>query len=281
MKLLAISFVVFSAFFILQCVSADVPVVVKLTPYLERSVDYHNFSEEINNGYQKFVTNIYNIGSIGCLTRLRFDIYNSTNHEIVDTVWSNQIPMEAGAFNTFETYWYPYNISGRLYSQMRIYQCNDIFEGPVSEFNVNNILDDKSKKTDLIEEKILEVKKLSNSESWIELEIKANSDLENIVFYTKSESFGWIFEDKKIDKINKNEIKYLKINYVPEIWKESKISINIFDEENNYFTNKDFYLEENNNLDTKDIIITILGIIIFLLIFLKIRGIKKKRKKKK
>ena len=122
---------------------------------------------------------------------------------------------------------------------------------------------------------------MSNSENYLELEIKAGEDLENIVFHTEDHPFGWIFEDKKIDKINKGEIKYVKINYAPEIWRESEISINVFDEKNNYFSSKKIFLEKSDNIDPKDIIISVLAVIIFLLIFLKIREIKGKKKKKK
>ncbi|MBN2102346.1 MAG: hypothetical protein JW716_05750 [Candidatus Aenigmarchaeota archaeon] len=281
MKFAYITLLTISLLFLANAATADVPVVVKITPKLERSLDYYNFSEEIVNSYQRFVVNLYNIGSIGCLTRVRFDIYNSTNEEVFDTVWSEEFPMEAGSYYTFETYWYPYNISGNFYSKMRIYQCNDIFEGPVSGFSVDNTVANETKKIDFLEEEILEVKKAANTESYIELEITAIEDLENLIFHTEDYPFGWIFGDKKIDKINKGEIKYLRINYDPEIWRETDISINIFDEENNYFSSKKIFLEKNNNPDTKDIIISVLGIIIFLLVFLKIKEIKGRRKKKK
>ncbi len=279
-KIIAVTFAVLYLFSI-SLASADLPITVKISPEIERALEYYNFKEEIENGFQKFETSIYNVGSVGCLTRLRFDIYNASDDKLVHSCWSANIPLEAGAYDDFEAYWYPYNISGRFYSKMRIYQCHDIFEGPVSEFFVNNTVNNVTKKTDWINQSILEVKKVSDSDNQLELEFKANSDLEDIIVYADEYPFGWVFENGEIKKINNNEIKYLTINFEPSIFHKSKIKLNIFDKKNNYFSSLEFYLEKNNKINQKDLIIWILGIVIFLLTFLNIRQIKKRKIKEK
>jgi len=261
----------------MQVAAADVPVIVKISADISRAVEYYNFSYSINDSYQKFTTTIYNTGSIGCLTRIRFDIFNSSNDALMYSAWSDEKAIEPGGFDNFESYWYPYNITGDFYSKMRIYQCNDIFVGPASNFSINNPVTNQTKKIDILDDKIMEIKNIENTENKLVLEIKAERDIKNMIINPAQYYPGWIFENKKIN-IKKGKTEIVSINYVPSIWRENKIIFHFFDEENNYFSRKEFYIRKNEKLNTKDVIIAILSVFAFILIFLHIRELKNKKK---
>lgn len=272
------SFILFSL--ALSAVSyAAVPVVVKVSPELSRSVEYMNYSKDIRNGYQRFELQIYNIGSIGCITRARFDIYNSSDDSLLHTSWSEAKAVEAGGYDIFDAYWYPYNITGNFYAKMRVHQCYDIFEEGTYDFFIDNRVDNETRKDEIIGEDSLDVRLYSNTKNEMVLELKSEKDMENIIVSPAESNPSRIIPGANIKSLKKGEIKYLKINYSISIWKESNFILNIFDKENNYFSVKEIKLKKPEPIDWKNIIIGILSLIIFIFAFLEIRRNKIKKNK--
>jgi hypothetical protein len=174
---------------------------------------------------------LFNSGSIDYKARVRLDILKQNN--LLQTVWSNEEDFVPGATHHFDIY-YPVNLVGNFNAELKIYFANEIKDLKSFNFQVKKIT---------LPDRAFDIKNLNTYEKEIVFNIISNKTFEKILIVPTNCPIGWICEQTKIEKINENELNKIKLYYIPSLWKESDININIFTEDGKYITTKTFTLK--------------------------------------
>ena len=224
---------------------------------------FFNKSEFANSAIHNFQVVFENVGSVGCDTRLRADIYNS-NNDLVYTAWSRGFPLEPGDVADMNAYWHPRE-AGNYTANLSVYYCNLILNGPVFNVSVQN-------RTTSIEEKnttedLLDIK-YETTRNYVEMRIKPKEDLESIVIIPKEYPLGWMFSSTRVDSLKKDNEKIVKIDYNPTIWKESRVDFDIISTDGNLYLTKSVEIKEKKELPIEHIIIAFLSIVIIILLII-------------
>jgi hypothetical protein len=175
---------------------------------------------------------LFNSGSIGYKNRVRLDIFDKDN--LIFTGWSEENDFFPGNRKMYDLYWYPSDYKGKFKASIRIYYANEIDEIKKISLDVKPF-----KKSP---ESIFEIIDFKTYEDEIVLLLKANKTVENIIVVQSNYPTGWIFEQYKINKLGKGDIKIINLKYEPTLWKDSNVIINIFTEDGKYYTSKSFTL---------------------------------------
>ncbi len=126
-------------------------------------------------------------------------------------------------------------MSGNFTGKIRIYYANEIKELEPIKFKILG---------DIIHKKNVRITDLQTYEDRIEVSLRGNQDLKNIIIIPSGFPTGWIFEQSKIDSINKNEEKKIELKYEPTIWKPTEVTIHVFTEDGRQYTSKSFLMEK-------------------------------------
>jgi len=249
--------------------------VIQVNVYVDDTINgftpFFNRSEFADGAIQNFQVVFENVGSVGCNTRLRADIYNS-NNDLVYTAWSREFPLEPGGVADMNAYWHPRGV-GNYTANLSIYYCNLILNGPVFNVSVPN------RTTSIMEQNttgdLLDIT-YETTMNYVEMRIKPKEDLEGIVIIPKEYPLGWMFSSTRVDSLKKDTEKIVKIDYNPTIWKESGVEFDILSTDGNLYLTKSVEIKEKKELPIEHIIIAVLSIviIILLIVIFRLKGIR-------
>lgn len=205
----------------------------------------------------KATIEFYNTGSAGYKTRIRMDVFNESLNESLESNllesglvyrgWSKEISMVPGVRKNFHIYWYPYNVSGNFTAKLRAY-----YGGEISEFREIQLeVKDVPTPAD-----VFEIKRFRAYDDYVkfDLKIKGSSTdsiaepvtepITNVIILPSDYPMGWIFEQTKIDRMGRNDVKLVVLPYEPSLWEPTNITINVVTEDGKYFTSRSFALEK-------------------------------------
>ncbi len=209
------------------------PVYVSVTGKIQGRIDYQNYSSHLDSAPQAILMNLENIGSAGCIVKVRADFRKGDKY--LGTSWSEIEPMEPGGHFLFHNYWMP-DETGTITADITIYQCYELFDGGKILFQVVN--------STVHETRNLHVTDVKNSKNEINLTITANRTLHNILIIPKDYPLGWIIEPRKIDNIEAGEQKTISIEYEPSTWHAQTLGFNIVTQDGSEFMRHEVHLKE-------------------------------------
>ena len=200
------------------------------------NIEYFEMNETTDS-LQKFVIQWYNSESANCRSRIEFKIYeNSYNESVyIKSVWSEERDMTSGMSNSFEAYWVPPN-EGNYSVKINVHHCYEIIESDAMNFSVESL----PKREEIID---IEAENIPGRK--IQVKLKSDRDMENIVIVPTGYPLGWVFNGKRIEKIKAGETMVRELDYEPSVWNEENINIQAVSLDGKYSSEKiDFALKE-------------------------------------
>ncbi len=227
---------------------------VNVEDILEAEIlSFKYISELESNQPFKVGFELMNSGSLEYSVRARLDIINDT--DLFYTGWTNEAPLWPGESYYFELYWHPINTTGNFTGKIEIYHANEIREIETVEFEIKDIN---------TAEKDIRITSFKTYEDKVEVNIRSNLELKDVIIVPSGYPYGWVFEQSKIDSIDKNEEKKIELKYEPTIWKPIEVVIHIFTEDGKQYTSKTFLMErEDQSFDIMSYFMKILKIFSF------------------
>jgi hypothetical protein len=195
--------------------------------------NFTSFSYDSSKDILKFWFEFYNSGSTAYKTRIRLDAFNDSR--IIFTGWSDEKILMPGDRKVFEIYWYT-NSTGNFSIRVRAYFGNEIFERRI---NVE-------KNNSFSPEDVFEIKNFRTYDDFIVFDIKAKRSAKNVIILPSDFPLGWIFEQKKIDFLNKE--KTVAIYYQPTVWAEGKLNLIVASDDGIYKTEKIFEMKKEKGI---------------------------------
>ncbi|MFH1127227.1 MAG: hypothetical protein V1718_03925 [archaeon] len=248
------------------------PIFVSISGKIQGTIDYTNYSSIINGAPQSILMNIENIGSAGCITKVRADFYKDAR--LLKTSWSEIRAIEPGDHFLFHNYWIP-DEEGNISANITIYQCHELFKREPINFYVSN-------KT-IYENNNIRVVETKNSKNEINMTLLSNKTLDKILIIPSNNPLGWIVEPQKINRLEKDEEKTITIEYEAGIWHADTISFDIITEDGTEHIKNSVYLKEEEqkkeSIDKNIIIMILILVVAFLTV--EIFRLRRERKKKK
>lgn len=184
----------------------------------------------------KFYSEFYNIGSIAYKARMRIDILNESN--LVFTGWSKEEVFMPGDKKNFEMFWFS-DSKGKYTFKLRIYFGNEISEYRETVFEVKKSIE---------HEDAFEIKEFRTYDDFVIFDLYSKRDVENLIIMPYKYTPGWIFEQKKIDSMKKNETKVVVVPYYPTVWGQKELKLVVVSNEGIYYTEKSLQLEKKTGL---------------------------------
>lgn len=209
---------------------------VNIKGVLSEEVRAVSYDSSIESKPFKIGFELFNTGSIGYTARARLDVFD--NDTLVYTGWSDEKTFLPGYHERFYLYWYPSDV-GNYTGQVMVYYANEVKELDPVRFEV---------KSRIVPKKTIEIIDFKTYDEEVELKIKSNQSLENVIIIPSEYPPGWIFEQRMIKNLEKNEIKKVGIPYKPSLWKESNVRIEIVTENGEYYMTGSFLLERETGL---------------------------------
>lgn len=195
-------------------------------------VEYFEMEKSVKS-VQKFLLQWYNSESISCMSRMEFEIYDSENY--ITSVWSGGKEMLPGVSRHFDAYWLPQK-EGNYSVNIVIHHCQDIIESDPINFSVESVP---------TAEKILIIEAKNLPEKKIEVKIKSNRDLKNVIIIPSDYPPGWLFNGENIENVKGGEEIIKVLDYEPSVWSEERLNIQAFSFDGKYSSEKiDFFLKE-------------------------------------
>ncbi len=195
------------------------------------SINYDNFSNIV-----KFSIEFYNTGSVPYKARVKSEIFNGD--EVVFNAWSQEKDFMPGDKKTFDIYWHT-NDPGKYYTKLKAYFGNEIKKYEKFEFLVNNTFETKN---------IFSIKDLRTYDNYIIFDVQSAEDVENVIVMPTNYIYGWIFEQKKIEKMAKDSSKLVILPYYPSLWKPSNVKLVVVSDGGKYYTEKLVRMEKKGSL---------------------------------
>lgn len=200
------------------------------------NIEYFEMNETTNS-LQKFVVQWYNSESASCRSRLEFEIYKNSYNEsaYIKSVWSEERDMTPGMSNSFEAYWIP-SEEGNYSVKIIVHHCHEIIESDVMNFSVESLPN---------WEEVMSIEAENIPGRKIQVKLKSDKDLENIIIVPTGYPLGWIFNGERIEKIKAGETITKELDYEPSIWNEENINIQAVSLDGKYSSEKiNFALKE-------------------------------------
>jgi len=217
-------------------------------------MDYVDYDTNVKDGPQEFTINWINTGSVGCRMRFRFDITNA--NKSIDSAWSNELPIDAGASGLFHAYWKP-NESGAYTARIRIYQCRTIKDGP--EFNFTAVVSGAGG------ENPFNISVDNDMES-IKLKVRSGRDFEKLIVVPEGYPIGWVVESADLN-LTKDEEKTVVLGYFPEIWKPADVSFLVTTPDGAYSQRLTYKLQDRSGgYDIKTVALYALSLLCLMLV---------------
>lgn len=197
------------------------------------SMSYHPTIDDVFTIKVEFT----NTGSVAYKARGRLDIFHE--NDLLFTGWSTEEEFAPASMRNFLIYWYPYDLKGNFTGRLRVYYANEIMELDPIELNVLEIS---------TPENVFKIQDFETYEDKIDISFKSNKTLNNVLIIPLKYPRGWIFEQKKIEKINENDLNRVMIPYEPSLWSPNEVVIGIVTEDGRYFTSESFMMEKEETL---------------------------------
>jgi len=195
------------------------------------SINYDNSSNIV-----KFSIEFYNTGSVPYKARIKTEIFN--DNKLIFNGWSQEKDFLPGDKKIFDIYWYT-NYTREYFVKLKAYFGNEIKGYKKFGFLVSD---------SIVPENVFEIKDLRTYENHIIFDVYSKEDAENIIIMPNNYVYGWIFEQKKIDEISKDDSKLVILNYYPTLWTPSNISLSIVSDSGRYYTEKTVEMKKNEGL---------------------------------
>ncbi len=254
-RILCLSFAAFFAFAISEVYAP--PIYVAISGKIETTVDYMNYSSTLNKAPQEIIMNIENTGSAGCKIMVRADFYKDT--ALLKTAWSEIQGIDPGGHFLFHNYWMP-ETEGNITADIRIYQCQEISKSRQIEFFVSNSTFEKTDSFAVTES--------TNTKDEINITIKSNKTLKNVLVIPREHPLGWIVEPAKIDIIEPETKKTVTLKYETGTWHPESVAFDIVAEDGTEYTTYQMQLKEATAKEepiNKDAIIGAMIVLIIIL----------------
>jgi len=197
--------------FLIPLVNA-VELKVKVKGNIGGYIEYFQLEKEVDS-VQKFLVQWYNSESVSCLSRMEYRI--EKNGEFVDVVWSDEKEMAAGISRHFEAYWPPEE-KGNYSATLVIHHCHNTIKSEPFNFSVVSVGEPKEK---------IEIKVINIPERKIEVTLKSESDLNNVLVVPTNYPLGWIFNGEKLESLKAGEETKVVMEYEPSIWMEETVNL--------------------------------------------------------
>lgn len=179
---------------------------------------------------------VFNSGSLGYKARARIDIFNDS--ETVFTGWSEEKTLAPGMRDILEVCWFEPNASGKFLGRLRVYYANEILEKEGFEFN-------KIKRSS---EDIFLIEDFRTYDNHVRFSIKPLKTVESVIVFPSDYPSSWVFEQKKIDKIEKNDRISVELPYKADFWFNHSVKINVVAENGSYYSSKTFGLKKEEGI---------------------------------
>jgi len=199
---------------------------------IDKEIGPISYNQSVIDGPFKVSFELFNTGSTGYKTRVRLDVFKENS--LVFNGWSKEYSLNPGVRSNFEIYWYPLNLTGDFTGRMRVYYANEIEDLDPIEFEIKN---------EIVPEDVIKITDFRTFEEEVVFEISSSQNLDNVIIIPSNYPLGWIFELKKIGKLNRIERKDVELHYEPTLWKSSDVTINVITEDGKYYTSESFTLE--------------------------------------
>ena len=232
--------------------AAGMQISAEIKSLIDGYPEYVNYSMVLNDSPQEFKLSWVNSGSVGCLTRIRTDVLK--DGELVYTSWSEELPVEAGDYRAFTSYWQP-NESGNYTGEVKVYYCMLIYNGP--ELNFTALI---SNRTGLNPFSVT----VGNDAENIRLKVTSNRDLSQVVVIPVDYPLGWVFESAAFN-LSKNEAKTVDVRYASGIWKPESVKMLVTTPDGAYKAAVNYKLQENKGYDIKTLAICGLAFLVIML----------------
>jgi len=223
--------ILFILFFSQSVIAAKIE--VKVPKDVEGKISSFTYNSSLN--LLKFQIEFYNIGSIAYKTRIRIDIFNDS--QWLFTGWSVEKSLMPGERKNFEIYWYT-NLTNNFTANVRSYFANEISE---QKYNVE-------KNASILPQSVFEIKNFRAYDDYIIFDIVAKENSRDVIVIPSDFPFGWIFEQKKIDFINKDVRKTVVLQYQPTVWLPENLKLAIVSDEGRYYTGGNFELRKETGI---------------------------------
>ena len=217
-------------FLLIVSLSSTQKISVNVGEVLRAEVSDIEYNSSVD-GIFKIRFQLYNSGSTGYKARARLDVFNDS--ELVFTGWSEEKSFIPGTRETFSLYWLPPQ-KGRFLAKLRVYYADEIEKIRTIRVEVKNV-------SSLL--KNFEITDLKTYSDEIKFKLKSNKSLKNVLIIPSDYPLGWVFEQKRIEKIDKDEIKDITLGYKPSLWKPSGITLKIVTEDGKYASSEHFSLK--------------------------------------
>jgi len=179
---------------------------------------------------------IHNTGSIEYAARVRMDIMS--NSDVLFTAWSDEKRITPGQREGFVLYGYRPEASN-LSMRTRAYYGNEMHE--LEPFYIGEWETAETKTA-------FSVMNFRTYDSYIRFDIMSNQSLEGVVVFPASYPSTWIFEQERIDGLERNAIKEVMIPYETGFFRERDISIVMATEDGSYYQEQVFTLNRETGL---------------------------------
>ena len=143
-----------------------------------------------------------------------------------------------GDKKNFDIYWYANDI-GEYFAKLKVYYGNEIREYKKFEFLISNSIES---------EDIFEIKDLRTYDNYIIFDVKSKEEVKDVIITPNRYTSGWIFEQKKIDKINKDGSKLVILPYYPTLWTPANVTLAIASNNGKYYSEKTIEMKKNEGL---------------------------------
>ena len=186
-------------------------------------IEYFEMEKKVDS-VQNFLVQWYNTESVSCVSRIEFKVEGKNYSE---SVWSEAKDMLPGISDYFEGYWIPPQ-KGNYTVKIIVHHCHQVIESDPINFSVYSL--PQPKKTIEIEAKNLPGRK-------IQIRLKSEKDLKNVVVIPSNYPIGWIFNGRKIENLKAGETT-IELDYEPSVWREEPVSFQAISLDGSYASNK-------------------------------------------
>jgi len=200
------------------------------------SIDFKTVSVEEKGNVIVVHLGAYNTGSIEYDVRARVDIMSGSN--VLFTGWSEIKEFNPGDKKGFVVYGYKPD-ADNLSIRARVYYGNEIKE-------LEPLYVEKREQT--TPKTAFSVSNFRVYDNYIRFDLFSNQSVENVLVLPNNYPVSWIFNQKRIERIEKNTIKEVIIPYESKFFHRQRISIIVTTEDGGYYQQWEFGMQRERGI---------------------------------
>lgn len=227
-----IFFLVF-LFFLVALVSAQT---IKIGVKMELKGNISAIFYNVSNGVLRINPEFYNSGSVAYSARARLDILNST--DIIFTGWSREEMLMPGERKDFEIFYYTSKTLENITARIRIYYGFEMVERKI-ELKIESMQ---------ASEDIFQIKNFRTYDDSIKFQLRSSKNLKNVLIIPRDYMISWMFEQKRIENLNKNRNTEVVLPYEASAWLSPNITIEVVTEDGRYHSVSQFSLQKEEGI---------------------------------